>query len=254
MGPTSQSKRLPVSCEPCRKRKIRCTRNRPPCDTCLRRGLGPADCIYLGQPRHTLGHLNNGDVSNIAQEELFQRIRNLEDLLEKHVGKHALVEQDLTVGGGSSGGGGGGGGGGDPATPPLSNSTTGPGSCSPASSSNKQHFSSEAPDRQDYQFSEPCPADPMEQVVQNVGSLSISASGHVRYEPRSAVINSQVAQQSSKDYTDELRSNNEDEDMSGFPFAWEKPPNRSELLSRLPPGRYCDTLKDVYFRVFSPVC
>lgn len=243
MGPTSQSKRLPVSCEPCRKRKIRCARNRPPCDTCLRRGLGPADCIYLGQPRHGVGQLN-GDISNVAQEELFQRIRNLEDLLLKHVSKDVLAQQQD-----------------GPSTPPWSNSTTAAGSCSPASSSNnnnnnsnKKIIGSDVSDRQD-QFLYPSPPDPIAQVVEDVGSLSISSSGHVRYEPKSAVINSQVAQQSSQDYADELRSNNnEDEDLCGFPFAWENPPNRSELLGRLPPGRYCDTLKDVYFRVFSPVC
>ncbi|EEP75999.1 predicted protein [Uncinocarpus reesii 1704] len=41
MAPHAPSKRLPVSCEPCRKRKIRCTRNGPPCETCLRRDSGP---------------------------------------------------------------------------------------------------------------------------------------------------------------------------------------------------------------------
>jgi hypothetical protein len=42
-----RQKRLPISCEPCRIRKIRCSRPRgpPPCETCVRRSLA-SDCLY----------------------------------------------------------------------------------------------------------------------------------------------------------------------------------------------------------------
>jgi hypothetical protein len=89
-------------------------------------------------------------------------------------------------------------------------------------------------------------------MIRNVGSLSISPAGHVRFEPRASQLNSELAQQSTQDYADELQKNNKEE-ACGFPFTWDVPPSRSELLGRLPPGRYCDELKCVYFRVFSPV-
>lgn len=45
-----RQKRLPISCEPCRIRKIRCSRPRgpPPCETCVRRAL-VSDCTYAGR-------------------------------------------------------------------------------------------------------------------------------------------------------------------------------------------------------------
>ncbi|KAL1952738.1 hypothetical protein VTO42DRAFT_4309 [Malbranchea cinnamomea] len=223
MAPPTIGRRLPVSCEPCRKRKIKCTRNRPPCDTCLKRGLGPADCFYLGQPRHNFTQFS-GDPPSLAQERLIKRMRDLEDLLQRHVGSQAtlsFVQQD------------------EPVSPPTSNGTT---SSSPLSNNRSLNMG----------LTEPS-TDPMAQMVQNVGSLHISSSGHVRFEPRSSTLNSQVAQRSVQDYAEELNTSaaSYEEKPHGFPFMCEAPPSRKELLGRLPPGQYCDTLKDVYFRVFS---
>jgi Fungal Zn(2)-Cys(6) binuclear cluster domain. len=69
------AKRLPIRCEPCRKRKIKCTRGRRPCQTCLRRGLRAADCIFLGQPRLLLD--DDSQTETNVQRELLGRIRNL---------------------------------------------------------------------------------------------------------------------------------------------------------------------------------
>ncbi|KAF7719482.1 Fungal Zn(2)-Cys(6) binuclear cluster domain-containing protein [Penicillium ucsense] len=76
-------KRLPISCQACRNRKIRCSRDGRPCQTCTRRGLGAEDCIYLGQPRLSAEQSAPADAT--VQKELLARIRNLESLLQKQV-------------------------------------------------------------------------------------------------------------------------------------------------------------------------
>lgn len=68
------SVRQPVSCEPCRRRKIKCSRTRPPCDTCQRRGLAE-NCVYLGS--------RESPASSNSNDELLRRINNLEALLRK---------------------------------------------------------------------------------------------------------------------------------------------------------------------------
>ncbi|KAK2861257.1 hypothetical protein FQN49_004392, partial [Arthroderma sp. PD_2] len=88
--------------------------------------------------------------------------------------------------------------------------------------------------------------------LQNVGSLSISPQGHVRFEPQSSKLDFHLAQISASEYRNQVNSANE-EKPSGFPFGCDDPASRDRLLSRLPPSRYCDALKDTYFRVFSPL-
>ena len=83
----STGKRLPISCQACRTRKIRCSRDGRPCQTCVRRGLGAEDCIYLGQPRLSAEQSSPGD--SAVQNELLARIRNLEGLLQKQMSSHA---------------------------------------------------------------------------------------------------------------------------------------------------------------------
>ena len=46
----------------------------------------------------------------------------------------------------------------------------------------------------------------------------------------------------------------DDEDDLQIPLVRNGSVSKEELLGALPPGKYCDILKDVYFRVFSPVC
>lgn len=77
----SSGKRLPISCQACRTRKIRCSRDGRPCQTCVRRGLGAEDCIYLGQPRLSS---EQASTDPTLQNELLTRIRNLEGLLQRH--------------------------------------------------------------------------------------------------------------------------------------------------------------------------
>lgn len=43
---SGRARRLPVSCEPCRIRKIKCPRDATPCGTCQRRGISAQACQY----------------------------------------------------------------------------------------------------------------------------------------------------------------------------------------------------------------
>ncbi|CAI7606126.1 unnamed protein product [Penicillium manginii] len=74
------TKRLPLSCENCRRRKIRCLGSGVPCDTCRKRGVA-STCQFKReveqnpQPeRHETKH-----------EELLQRISDLESLLIRNI-------------------------------------------------------------------------------------------------------------------------------------------------------------------------
>lgn len=75
---SSGNVRQPVSCEPCRKRKIKCSRTHPPCDTCRRRRCAES-CLYKaqhdGQP---------ATPSTVVNQDLLTRISNLEQMLRKH--------------------------------------------------------------------------------------------------------------------------------------------------------------------------
>lgn len=211
MASRSSGKRLPISCQACRTRKIRCSRDGRPCQTCVRRGLGAEDCIYLGQPRLSAEQAS-GDPT--VQNELVARIRTLEGLLQRQASSQA----GTPIGAGS----------------PLG-----------APSASGSFSESDLGTGLDGWGSP---------LLGNVGTLHTSASGHVRYVPlasqwESVVANGPAAEclrRSDPDIT-------EDDDLQ-IPLARNGNVSRTELLALLPPGRYCDTLKEVYFRVFSPVC
>ncbi|CAI7582443.1 unnamed protein product [Penicillium palitans] len=205
----STGKRLPISCQACRTRKIRCSRDGRPCQTCVRRGLGAEDCIYLGQPRLSAEQSSPGD--STVQNELLARIRNLEGLLQKQMNSHA---------GTPTGG----------AVSPL-------GGTSAAGS-----------------FSEPETWESLGPMLDNVGTLRTSPSGHVRYVPLASQWESLVAKSPAAECLPNLDSDiADDDDDLQIPLARNGSISHAELLSILPPGRYCDTLKDVYFQVFSSV-
>ena len=206
----STGKRLPISCQACRTRKIRCSRDGRPCQTCVRRGLGPKDCIYLGQPRLSTEQSLPGD--SAVQNELLARIRNPE----------ALLQKQMTSNAGTPTGG---------AVSPL-------GGTSAAGS-----------------FSEPETWDSLGPMLDNVGKLHTSPSGHVRYVPLASQWESLVANSSAADCLPNLDSDiAENDDDLQIPLARNGSISLDELLAILPPGRYCDTLKDVYFQVVSSVC
>ncbi|CBF70692.1 hypothetical protein AN5859.2 [Aspergillus nidulans FGSC A4] len=193
MAPSSRpaGKRLPISCQACRTRKIRCSRDGRPCQTCVRRGLGAEDCVYLGQPR--LSSENSSTADTTVHAELLARIRNLEDMLQRQVSSYS--------GGPNS---------------PLASPGSLTGSFSDLDSPTGPGFTSY----------------PRSSMVNSVGTLQTFASGDSLPD-----INSEVP---------------DDDDDVCLPLAGNAA-TREELLALLPPSRYCDALKDVYFRVFSPI-
>ena len=211
----STGKRLPISCQACRTRKIRCSRDGRPCQTCVRRGLGAEDCIYLGQPRLSTEQPQTGDPN--VQNELLSRIRNLEGLLQKQVNSQA---------GTPTGG----------ATSPL-------GAVSATGSISESEVGGGF-DSWDFRGT----------MFGNVGSLQTSSSGHVRYVPLASQWESVVAKSPAAECLRDSDSDIVDDDDLQIPLARNGNVSRAELLALLPPGQYCDTLKEVYFRVFSPVC
>lgn len=208
----SAGKRLPISCQACRTRKIRCSRDGRPCQTCVRRGLGAEDCIYLGQPRLSTEQSSPSDQT--VQNELLARIRNLEGLLQKQVNSQA----GTPVGGAAS---------------PLGGAPSVTGSFSES----------------DIGF-DAWGGSPM---LGNIGTLQTSPSGHVRYVPLASQWESVVAKSPAAECLRSSETDIADDDDLQIPLARNGSVSRAELLALLPPSRYCDSLKEVYLRVFSPV-
>ncbi|CAG7963171.1 unnamed protein product [Penicillium olsonii] len=73
------TKRLPLSCENCRRRKIRCFGSGVPCDTCRKRGVA-STCQFK---RDVTQHPPPGPQQ--GQELLLKRIADLESLLQKNI-------------------------------------------------------------------------------------------------------------------------------------------------------------------------
>ncbi|KAJ5348448.1 Fungal transcriptional regulatory protein [Penicillium brevicompactum] len=214
MASRSTGKRLPISCQACRTRKIRCSRDGRPCQTCVRRGLGAEDCIYLGQPRLSAEQSSPGD--SAMQSELLARIRNLEALLQRQMSSQAGTPTGGAVSplGGTS------------AAGSFSESDIGPGL-----------------EWDNFSF-----------MMENVGSLHTSPSGHVRYVPLASQWESLVAKSPAAEC---LRNNDsdivDDDDDLQIPLAKNGTISREELMTTLPPGSCCGILKDVFFQVFSTV-
>lgn len=103
MSAQRRQKRLPISCDPCRLRKIRCSRPRgpPPCETCVRRHL-ESSCLYAGRhetlsisprnvpPSPVSEHSASTLASSQSNERLATRVANLEALVQAQAA-HNLV-------------------------------------------------------------------------------------------------------------------------------------------------------------------
>lgn len=209
--------RQPINCEPCRKRKIRCSRNGVPCDTCERRGCS-SRCTYLRPDSSGSTQLrseSSGPVcSGPNNTELLSRIHSLEAMMQQHLGAQYLNNGQK---------------------PPRGSSAMNP-TVEPDDSSRQEPLSPES-------FT----ASP-----RAVGTLNVSETGDMQYEPRSSqwmsVIANPSIQASINCITDGLGY-----DLGAFPFDAGGVATRKDLLAILPPRRQCDQLKDVYFKVFSPV-
>lgn len=193
-------RRQPISCDPCRVRKIKCPRDSVPCSTCRRRGISLSDCVYAdGQTPapiidnsslHLPSQPNNGDLTS--------RIERIEHLLQSQA---HLNEPQATF-----------------TTPSLFSDESMPGSLSESS-----HMT---------------------------GYLQKTGSGHVRFMPRSLRSSTNAAPTNA--FIGTQTASIEILDRN-FPFSIVEEGRTQDLLSRLPPPRFCRELKDIYFRSFASV-
>lgn len=203
----STGKRLPISCQACRTRKIRCSRDGRPCQTCVRRGLGAEDCIYLGQPR--LASQQAMTAAPPDQNEMLARINNLEELLHEQV---HIQSNDVM----------------SPRTQRSPSGTESGAEYEPAFDVRSRELRSRLPS--------------------GAGTLQTFNAGYVRYLPW---VNSPPIFRGQSAPNVETEIPDESDDLQ-LPFA-KNHVSRDELLAILPPRRYCDALKEIYLRVFSPV-
>lgn len=214
--PAQPNRRMPLSCEPCRERKIRCPRtaNSPggPCATCVRRGVPTDQCVFLrdihvrraSRPRTPAADATAGDDNQGASNsELLERIRKLESLVVGNATNNAsrMSAEAVTV-------------------------------PSPLDSHGGGQVDTHAPGR----------------VTR--GSLIKTASGHERYEPLSSKWSSVLANSPMGHgvSVDALTPGS----ASEFPFTTGRA-HLEEALAALPAMSHCDELKDVYMSVFAPV-
>ena len=220
------SVRQPVSCEPCRRRKIKCSRTKAPCDTCRRRGCANL-CIYKGTRDEGMPQLSNGPDPN---QELIDRISNLESLLRKRGAEVPIAQPQVTT---------------TMLSPPesIQNAHGSPVVFTPETTSQTSYHS----DRLNPQIIQ------THGQSHGVGVLASSPEGNIRYEPRSSQWTSVLANTTLSITTPYLDDHDDLEASSGFPFTSSSILSMDELLSLLPPLPHCEYLKNTYFTVFSPV-
>ena len=212
----SRAARQPVSCEPCRKRKIKCSRTTPPCDTCKRRGLADT-CSYVSNPslsqRGSSITLPPSASVVYPNETLHARITNLEQLLQQNTQQPAFAS--------------------------ISPASTDPTISSYVEASPSTRISGHGVSRS----------------TLRIGTLTTSKFGYVKYEPRSSQWTSILANTGILPIAPSLNDPYDPaEDSGGFPITSASSPSTGELLAILPPTQHCAQLKDLYFQVFSPVC
>lgn len=228
--------RLPISCEPCRVRKIRCPRDGPACGTCVRRRVPLEQCVYSTrrnpqipsqpqpqqfQPRarsledrsscpDTPVQQRYEGVAGEPNADLVARIEKLEKLLHAK-NKHQETEQGKAQ---------------ETVPPPP----------------NVPQLDSEVEGRR---ISEPV-------TTIATGTLIPSASGHVRFLPVTSGrrIFHRVSQEGPFPSQESAMI---DTPSGPFPFGEHDAENRHNLLAKLPPTEYCNQLKDLYFKSIAPV-
>lgn len=82
------------------------------------------------------------------------------------------------------------------------------------------------------------------------GVLHKSNDGYIRFAPAQSQLHTLLDH--SIDGRSSRNDNHDGDDLDGFPFG-QAPTVRDELIGALPAARQCTNLKDVYFKVFSPV-
>jgi hypothetical protein len=209
------TRRLPISCENCRQRKIRCTGSGVPCDTCRRRGF-TSSCHFKRDVEPFYADIQ----SNISQETLLQRISALERLLQQNIDLTSASinsQQSHTL------------------RSPVSDAESGistdnrPVSCLSALTSDRATPLCDAAGIPDH----------------GLGTLITSATGHVRYIPSNISCDSTLLGLFHEPIQPPA--------VSGFPFSFDSTTAHQSLLDMLPPSRQCGELISIFLDVFSPL-
>ena len=223
-----RSIRQPVSCEPCRRRKIRCSRTTPPCDTCRRRGCLDS-CIYLRYPQNTPSSIAATNTATTTQQELLDRIINLEESLKIHRENEAR----------------------QPSAPYSTSSID----------LFQQTIDSHAPSVPQQNFvltpeSATSSTVSLDEIPSSSrkGVLVTSRLGYVKYERRSSQWASVLANTNMSEEVLSLGETESSEDVGyeNFPFGGNQS-TRDQIFVILPPIQQCSQLKNTFFEVFSPV-
>ena len=217
-----RNKRSPLSCQPCRQRKIKCARDGCPCTTCVRRGVPNSHCVYAtkGSANRTTDSAEQPTVESQRLEilqsltveqspQLAARVERLERLLSEQC---QLPAQE----------------------PPL------PLSRSPGVTATLSEFTTRGGTSHGNQFTS----------APN-GLLRKYESGHVRFIPSTSTWN--VLQDTSGRALPDGDCGSVDVITLQFPIGESDAPKPQDILSKLPPADLCLELKDTYFRSFSPV-
>ncbi|EPE02259.1 c6 zinc finger domain-containing protein [Ophiostoma piceae UAMH 11346] len=235
--PAQSHRRMPLSCQPCRERKIRCSRDPTrtagsPCASCIRRGIPPHECVYLrdiyarrpppAPACQESGAVNGGSDNVSTNSDLVERIRKLEAIISR---TEATSTNSIGLNAG-----------GYPAAPVSSSSKDPSTSCRRPSAAHEIGA-----------IDIPCTDHDPQRPISYKGNIIPYTSGHERYEPVGAAWSSVLHNMA----TPMVDSPSDD---SEIPFvAGPTEIEHDHLLADLPAMSHCDELKNVYFDVFAPV-
>ncbi|KAH8434333.1 Zn(II)2Cys6 transcription factor [Aspergillus melleus] len=205
--------RLPLSCENCRQRKIRCFGSGVPCDTCLKRGVA-STCHF----KRNVERNKQPERLEASQVLLLRRISDLESLLVQNIELastyHARPNEALR-------------------SPVSQNDLSQP---------LDEIADNDVPILTDTSRITGNSARPRH--VQ-VGTIIESPSGHVRYMPHGTGRDPDVFHS--------LQGQSQSDAASSVFIFGETLPSRQSLLDTLPPFRHCDELLATFNQVFSPL-
>ncbi|CUS07695.1 unnamed protein product [Tuber aestivum] len=240
--------RVPLSCAPCRNRKLKCNRSHP-CENCTRRG-DPSTCTYASTVNGPGRIRKQSTGSNgFSSDEMQSRIDRLEGLVLRLMGS-----------------------GGNHISPPVDRER----SASADDGTNKNKRSDDDDDddddvgmgsiHEDERHRGGESDEDVEEVRSALGIMKVDqGKSYYRGETHWAAILSEISEV--KNFFNEVKQSWEEKlaymkaknaganklDRTGFPFNAGRPPSREELLSLVPRRELVDLLVDGFFRNYDPI-
>lgn len=207
---------MPLSCEPCRERKIKCpsniNRGREPCATCVRRGVPSSECVYLRDQWQRRAGPDGVMIRPTNDPVLVARIDRLERLLKAGAGATATAISPESLPN-------------QPASEPFPPNDTGP-------------------DSDDLPRNYPSvPRAPPSGIIVRY------KSGHEKFESSYSGWASILR---GNPHATGIKTDLETVDVGSLPLTTSIT-SVAELLEMLPPASYTTDLKNIYFEVFAPV-